>query len=276
MSYHSYSKLEKLIGCEHLAQKTSGQPVVVMGFQRSGTSLLTNLVRSCGVSLGEDDKFRPPLDSNPDGFFEHKQIFRLSWKYLRQAGIQDGATRDICFTPTSLRRKILRLATIRKMHVALNHLSSRDSKWGMKLFPLFYYFWKDYLPQHKIVAIYRDPFVSAHSYLEIFWPVRFTYEDALKQWLQAQKDMLYHISQTESLLIRYEDLIDESKNDQIVQSLVDFIGAGDVRSTKALINPSLNRSVKKVSAMSNFYPMNDDIHQMVRTLDDLKVKSDRA
>ena len=276
MSYHSYTQIEKLIGCEHLARKTSGQPVVVMGFQRSGTSLLTNLVRSCGVTLGEDDKFRPPLDSNPDGFFEHKQIFRLSWKYLRQAGIQDGATQNICFTPTSFRRKILRLATIKKMHVALNHLSSIDNKWGMKLFPLFYYFWKDYLPKHKIVAIYRDPFASAHSYLEIFWPARFTYEEGLKQWLQAQKDMLYHISQTDSLLIRYEDLIDESKNDQIVQSLVDFIGDGDERNTKALINPSLNRSVKKVSAMSNFYPMNDDIHQMVRALDALKVKSDHA
>jgi len=247
---------------------------VVMGFQRSGTSLLTNLVRSCGVSLGEDNQFRPPLISNPDGFFEHKQIFRLSWKYLRQAGIKDGTTQNIYFTPTSLGKKIVRLATIRKMHVALNRLSSRNHKWGMKLFPLFYYFWKDYLPKHKIVAIYRDPFASTHSYLEIFWPARFTFEDGLKQWLQAQKDLLYHISQTDSLLIRYEDLIDESKNDQIVQALVDFIGDGNVSTTKALIDPSLNRSIKKVSKMSNIYSINNEISHVLSVLDDLKVKSD--
>jgi len=162
------------------------------------------------------------------------------------------------------------------MHVALNHLSSLDDKWGMKLFPLFYYFWKDYLPKHKIVAIYRDPFVSVHSYLEVFWPVRFTYEDGLKQWLQAQKDMLYHISQTDSLLIRYEDLIDESKNEQILQSLVDFIGDGNVQSAKSIIDSSLNRSVKKVAKMSNLYPINDEISRVVRALDDLKVKSDRS
>ena len=276
MSYHSYTQFEKLIGCERLARKTTGQPVVVMGFQRSGTSLLSNLVSSCGVSFGKDDEFRPPLISNPNGFFEHKQIFRLSWKYLGQAGFQDGMTQNICFTPTSLRKRISRLMTTRKMHVALNRLSSRDDKWGMKLFPLFYYLWKEYLPEHKIVAIYRDPYAATHSYLEIFWPVRFTYEDGLKQWLQAQKDMLYHMSQTESLLIRYEDLIDESVNDQILQSLVDFAGGGSVSRAKALIDPSLNRSKMKVSKMPQSYPMSDEINSVVRVLDDLKVKSDRS
>jgi len=246
-----------------------------MGFQRSGTSLLTNLVRTCGVHLGGSNQFRPPLISNPDGFFEHKQIFRLSWKYLRQADVQDGMTQNICFTPASFRKKVARLLTIRKMHVALNRVSSENDKWGMKLFPLFYYFWKDYLPKHKIVAIYRDPFASTHSYLEIFWPARFTYEDGLNQWLKAQKDLLYHISQTDSLLIRYEDLIDGSKNDQILQSLVDFIGDGNASKAKELIDPSLNRSIKKVSKMSSIYSINNEISHVLDILDDLKVKSDR-
>ncbi len=275
MSYHSYTQLEKLIGCERLARKITGETIVVMGFQRSGTSLLTNLVHSCGVSLGKDKDFRPPLISNPYGFFEHKQIFRLSWKYLRQADFQDGRTKDICFTPMTVRRKIARLATIRKMHVTLNRLSSKEEKWGMKLFPLFYYFWKDYLPKHKIVAIFRDPYATTHSYLEVFWPARFTYEHGLKQWLQAQKDMLYHISQTDSLLIRYEDLIDGSKNDQILQSLVDFVGDGNAAKAKALIDPALNRSIKKIANMPHIYPMSDEISHMVRVLDDLKLKSDR-
>ncbi len=274
MSYHSYTRLEKLIGCERLAQQTTGQPVVVMGFQRSGTSLLTNLVGSCGVALGKDSQFRPPLLSNPHGFFEHKQIFRLSWKYLRQAGYEDGTVRDVSFTPASLGKSISRLATIRRMHVALNRLSASGDRWGMKLFPLFYYFWKEYLPQHKIVAIYRDPYASVHSYLEVFWPVRFTYEHGLAQWLQAQKDMLYHMSQTDSLLIRYEDLIDESKNEQILQSLADFIGSGEVGSTRALIDSSLNRSTQKVERISRLYPMSDEISRVLRVLDGLRVSDD--
>ena len=271
MSYHSYTQIEKLIGCRRLAEKITGQPVVVMGFQRSGTSLLTNLVHSCGVSLGKENEFRPPLISNPHGFFEHRKIFRLSWKYLRQAGIQDGMTQNISFTPTSFRRKIERLVTVRKMHVTLNRLSSSGDKWGMKLFPLFYYFWKVYLPKHKIVAIYRDPYASTHSYLEVFWPARFTYDDGLKQWLQAQKDMLYHITQANSLLIRYEDLVDDSKNDRILQSLADFIGGGDVSRLKSLIDPSLNRSIKKVSRLSNTYPEDNEISHILRILDNLRV-----
>lgn len=140
----------------------------------------------------------------------------------------------------------------------------------MKLFPLFYYFWKVYLPKHKIVAIYRNPYASTHSYLEVFWPARFTYEDGLKQWLQAQKDMLYHISQTKSLLIRYEDLVDDSKNDRILQSLTDFIGEGDANRLKSLIDPSLNRSMKKVSGLSTAYPANNEISHVLRILDDLR------
>ena len=69
-------------------------------------------------------------------------------------------------------------------------------------------------------------------------------------------------------------MIDESKNEYVLQALVDFIGDGDVSRAKALIDSSLNRSTSKISKMPHIYPLSDEINQVVRILDDLKVKAD--
>ena len=160
--------------------------------------------------------------------------------------------------------------TLKKMHSVLYGLSLQGEKWGIKNFPIFYYIWKDYLPKHKIIGIYRDPYVTTHSFLNIFWPSKFTYEYGLSLWAQAQRDMIYHLSQTESMLICYEDLVDNTKNYKIIEKIVDFVGSGDIEEIKKMIKPSLNRMGKEISTLRPSYPTNTNIDGILKTLDSMK------
>lgn len=208
MSYYSYTKAEKNIGCERLNKKTTGDFYVVMGFQRSGTSLLSKIVSSCEVNFGKSNELKKAEATNPDGFYEHQKINELSWKYLEQSNYDSTKISNFDLHPKNKTSGIKRLFTVKSMHEVLFNLSKKSKKIGLKLFPLFYYLWKDYLPDHKIIAIYRNPYSSAHSYSNVFWPSKLSFEHALNLWTQAQKDLLYHITQKESLLISYEDLLD--------------------------------------------------------------------
>lgn len=273
MSYYSYTDLEKIIGCEKLNKKTKGEVFVVMGFQRSGTSLLANIVNTCGVFFGKKSELKKPLITNPDGFFEHEEISNLSWEYLKEAGYHDNINYDVNLHPKNLWRRIKRLVTVKNMHNVLYDLSFGQEKWGIKNFPIFYYLWKDYLPKHKIIAIYRNPYVSTHSFLNIFWPSKFTYEYGLLLWTQAQKDLIYHISQTDSILIQYEDLIDDNKNSSIIQKLIEFIGADNPEDIKKIIKTSLNRKTKEVSFLVENYPLHKDTIEILKILDKIKIQT---
>ncbi len=270
MSYYSYTKTENLIGCERIRRKTKGDVFVIMGFQRSGTSLLASIVSACGINFGEQRELKQPLITNPDGFFEHKKISALSWKYLKEAGYRGSVDSNVDLHAKTLRQKCRRLITLRKMHTVLYKLSTQKERWGIKNFPIFYYVWKDYLPKHKIIGIYRDPYVATHSFLNIFWPSKFTYEYGLSLWAQAQRDMIYHLSQTESMLVRYEDLIDDTKNHAVIEKIVEFIGGGDVDEIKKMIKPSLNRMDQKISVLRENYPSNIKVDTILETLNSIK------
>lgn len=268
MSYHSYTGTEKLMGCEELHKKTKGEVFIIMGFQRSGTSLLANIAKTCGVFFGNQKELKGPLITNPKGFFEHKLVSLLSWKYLSQAGYTGNIDYNVNLHTKNFWQAVRRLFTVRHMHRVLYKLSAQSKKWGLKNFPLFYYIWKDYLPKHKIIAIYRDPYVATHSFLNIFWPAKFTYEYGLSLWVQAQKDLIYHTSQTESILVRYEDLIDNKTNTEVIEKIIAFIGSGNVQDVKAVIDASLNRKKNETSQLN--YPACKEVDRILETLNTLK------
>jgi hypothetical protein len=53
---------------------------------RSGTSVLTNVLHQCGMSLGDPAQLMPPKPDNPDGFFEHLGFVELNTDLLQAFG----------------------------------------------------------------------------------------------------------------------------------------------------------------------------------------------
>jgi hypothetical protein len=53
---------------------------------RSGTSLVTQLLHRCGVSLGPDEQLMPASNDNSDGFWENLGFVRLNERLLAASG----------------------------------------------------------------------------------------------------------------------------------------------------------------------------------------------
>lgn len=60
--------------------------VVVLGMHRSGTSLVTSLVESCGIATGDNLQGAGP--DNPKGYWEDEFIVNINNKLLRSLGLE--------------------------------------------------------------------------------------------------------------------------------------------------------------------------------------------
>lgn len=73
--------------------KPNSKAICVLGMHRSGTSVITKAISKLGAYVGEEDELVPPLNDNPEGFWEYIEFvniqerifesFGLSWETLR-------------------------------------------------------------------------------------------------------------------------------------------------------------------------------------------------
>ena len=249
----------------------SNECYVVLGFPRSGTSLVSRLVNHCGVSFGNSNKFKPSDWRNPKGFYEYSEIIKLDEKLVSQAGLTSPHKfdNDISLRAKGILNRIRRIFTRRRMILVLNEISSPGKKWGFKEFPSTFYFWETYVPQCKVVAVYRDPLSNAYSARRTF--KRYTYRQIIEQWTASNKELLYHISTKDSIVIKLEDLTDKEKQKNILKKLTEFIGSGSVDELEKLIEPFVSDSVKYVDDLKMNYPLNDDTKMVLDILNCIKI-----
>ena len=58
------------------------RPIIVIGPERSGTSVIAEMICRWGAYPGEPDKQREPDEQNPSGYFEYLPI----WEFLTDLG----------------------------------------------------------------------------------------------------------------------------------------------------------------------------------------------
>jgi hypothetical protein len=61
-------------------------PVCITGMHRSGTSLVANLLRQCGLYLGQEDDLMPATADNEAGYWENRNFLMLNDEILRELG----------------------------------------------------------------------------------------------------------------------------------------------------------------------------------------------
>ena len=208
-------------------------PIVVLGMPRSGTSTASRLVHACGVYFGEPQWLRPADSRNPDGFLELREMNRLDNRLVEESGFATHLAAEEWLGLRALPLyRIARMRTLYRMQRLLAKLSLRHEKWGFKETPLTFYWWKLYVPKARIVGIYRDPYACADSIHRTF--KRFTFRQALEWWTRGNIELLYHLSQADSILIRLEDLSDPALRGKALQKIADFCD-GDVEALEKLL-----------------------------------------
>ncbi len=131
-------------------------PLILCGMHRSGTSLLASLLIGSGVDLGTTLLGAAP--GNPHGHFEDLDFLRFHERALVANGIvSEGFTiqREVS-VPARLQEDADRLVAAR---------CPRHHLWGWKdpRSTLFLDFWKERLPNARVVAMFRRPWEVVDS-----------------------------------------------------------------------------------------------------------------
>lgn len=132
-----------------------GRQLIIVGFHRSGTSLLGQLLHGAGLFLGDELMGAKP--SNPYGHFEDWEVVHFHDRILSDHG------------------DTWQVAGPRSYHVSRRHWDwARDfvtrrevehELWGFKdpRVCLFLPIWRHLLPDARFVVVFRDPAESVHS-----------------------------------------------------------------------------------------------------------------
>ena len=136
-------------------------PVCIGGMHRSGTSMVANLLRLCGLNLGPEADMLPPAADNPEGFWENVKFRSLNDEILGALGgkfdapprLPDGWHESKTLDPVRERAG----AVLREFKGA--------EPWGWKdpRNSLTLPFWASLLPRLKVLICVRHPLDVAVS-----------------------------------------------------------------------------------------------------------------
>ncbi len=148
------------------AALSEGQPVIILGMGRSGTSIVANLLQRAGVSMYRDAV--PPNAINPRGFSEERTIvdFHQKLKRLIYSRFDGDAEYDSALVD-EIKPLDLDAGVLREAEEILSRLE-QSGFWGWKdpRTTLFSDLWLTLIPRAKIVVPLRHPMEIMASYLD--------------------------------------------------------------------------------------------------------------
>jgi len=244
--------------CGGTSEVPSRKVVIVLGMSRSGTSLLTRGINVLGVELGEN--LLQSTKANPKGYWENNDIFVIneqlleligsSWHNVALTGAIDFSSH--CFD------------SVRE--VALGVISNLISQYPIcgfkdpricRLLP----FWQDVLSEFDVEVYYivclRNPVDVALSLKKS--GNNFGMRKSLLLWLTHMYCIAAFINNDQSIIIRYEDLLN-SPYDQL-NRIVDFLGI------------AISDKQKSIHEYCNHFLERDLCHHY-STLNELRAASD--
>lgn len=200
---------------------------VVLGMHKSGTTLVARALHESGIVMGQE--FPKDADYASVKYEAHwaqeitDRILGLSRKCLSldvtsQSLPAGGVAEDI-------------LQRMRKMAV---ELGGRYADWGFKdpRAALTYRYWRQALPPHRVIIIYRDPVEVWRRYARVnhkWWS-----RSAFQVWSDYNKSILESIPAdmgADTLILKFEDLL---SNNEEWRRLENFTGRklSDVRDSR--------------------------------------------
>jgi hypothetical protein len=129
---------------------------------RSGTSMIADLLRSCGVDLGPERDLLPPAPSNPEGFWENRSFLRINEHILKALG---GAWDRPPKMESVDWENDWEFSRLRAQAERLGRSFRGREPWGWKdpRNCLTIPFWRKIFPQMRVLVCVRNPLAIAES-----------------------------------------------------------------------------------------------------------------
>jgi hypothetical protein len=227
-----------------MRQETSPQRqvVVVLGFHRSGTSMVTRMLNLLGVDLGDEAGLLAPEErDNARGYWEPRWMIELNEELLRTVG--SGTFEPFHPAPGWERAPELEPLRERARSLLREHFSDAPV-WGWKdpRTSLTLPFWRQLIdaPVRFVVCV-RSPSDAVASALKrgILDLHRWSYAE---RWLDYTSLALANTSADERLLLFYEDALREPAREtrRLAAFLgIDEPGAEQLEASVASVDPEL-------------------------------------
>lgn len=169
----------------------TGQPFLVLGMHRSGTSLLAALVQARGVFLG--DRLLGASQGNRHGHFEDEAVLAFHASILKEYTNRARGCFDDGMMHAELPPDWSPGAEISEQAEELLANRRREGYWGWKepRTCLFLDFWRPRLPGLKALAVYRHPLEVHLSCLRRgHWDLPLFPAQILEAWVRHNRPLL--------------------------------------------------------------------------------------
>jgi GT2 family glycosyltransferase/glycosyltransferase involved in cell wall biosynthesis len=208
---------------------TANTAICIASAHRSGTSMLTKLLHTCGLYLGPENELMPAQADNPDGFWEHLGFVALNDELLNELGGAWDLPPKADENFTQPRLDPLRL----KAQLLIEGFASA-SVWGWKdpRNSLTLPFWQELLPGLKTVIIVRNPLEVAYSMRERNGT---SYSFGLRLWEIYNRRVIEAAGARERLVTHYDFFFEDAEAE--LRRIAHFVGLPDskVESAAALV-----------------------------------------
>ena len=185
---------------------------------KSGTTLLSEILHKSDINMVDNNQSK--------GYYEGNKMERRTCVDINHQILQSREQHSLNIKAY---RKDLKLTPdlITKITRIIDDCVAKYTDWGFKdprtciTYPL----WEKYLPEHKLIIVYRDPGKVVNHYSKKFHPLKkaFRAVKTLNQWKQHNLLLLGILDRSKHpcLVISYEDLL---LDDRLLEGLSKFLG----------------------------------------------------
>lgn len=232
--------------------------LAVIGMHRSGTSLLTNILDSMGVHVGDEAKIM--VDQyNERGYWENLQMITINDAILHYFGSTWSEPWGL--TPSNIKRH----PTIRALAPHIQDLLARYQDYDMWAFKdpratLTMPFWDPFLPTVDYFISVRNPLAVAHS---LKHRDNLSITEGAMLWYFYTISALYNTEHKHRMLVFYEAHFDSQTRDQQALKIAQFIG--DVTNPLQGLSP-IDESLKHHDPSLEDLLRHSEVPPMVKTL----------
>lgn len=230
----------------------AARPIIVLGVERSGTSVVAEMTHRWGAYVGEPEKLAKADEYNPQGYWEYQPL----WDFLVELGdLADG----ISWWDTSFQERVREKAFVpyyrEKALELVADMEKEDRPWIWKDPAINFYlpFWKEIWGNAIYLITVRNPYDTARSWQKFVLqskskePVQFIAGNLLR-WQYMTLLILEHTEPLQDkIFISYEGLVQGPRPQ--ARRLYEFLNATcktrmpeDVIEAMAqVVNPNLHR-----------------------------------
>lgn len=201
--------------------------VIVIGVHRSGTSLVSNVLRQLGVNMGSE--FLAPDEGNPGGYWEDTEWLGINKKILGEAkgSWRDPPQRKLILHTGRQAEKLIEGAVARRDHLEM---------WGFKdpRTCLTAEVFHKYLPDPHYIIVKRAPIEIVKSLKKLHGKNPDTWGALIKRYQQHIHAFHTNMSPRRVAYVQYEDLVTSALVRDSIYWLAGWLDIGNFNMGKVI------------------------------------------